>query len=204
MDIHNNNLYQRLISDMNESYNNLETCTNKDYIPQRKRLCVWNLAQLGDYHYKKECYTEAIEYYAKARKMDCDEPSILNQMGLCFIKLGKIQRAISCFEEMTRRAGTDVQSSMDHRGEHKSLPWYNISICHFLEKRYHDAEKAIIKSIKLSPNDADSLSMLKDIKVKISTHAFLNFKHTLFKTDLLQSEKPQRNSENRTETKFKV
>ena len=82
--------YQRLQAEIGQSELELNHCSNPDYIPQKQRLHLWSLASMGDYLYRNGLYSEALVYYTKAKKLDCDEPSILNQIGVCLIKLGTI------------------------------------------------------------------------------------------------------------------
>ncbi|HVT62333.1 MAG TPA: hypothetical protein VHD33_02450 [Legionellaceae bacterium] len=148
------------------------------YEPQKRRLHVWNLAQMGDRLYFKNHYTEALNYYTQAKQFDCDEPSVLNQIGICLIHLGKIERALQYFDLLSRRVVSTTE---------KALAWYNMSYCYQISNLLNDAVLALKKSLKFDNNEA-SAKELATLKERISMKQFTTFKQNLFNKVVLAKE----------------
>ncbi|PJD93756.1 MAG: hypothetical protein CK424_01610 [Legionella sp.] len=173
MDFQNDLEYQRLQAAIEASAADLENCSNVDYVPQKRRLHMWALADMGDFFYKKGLYSDALPYYTLAKKFDCDETSVLNQMGICLMHLVKIERALYYFEQMCQR--TDAPSD-------KALAWYNISVCyrsHTSKPMLHEAILAMKKSVKHLDNE-EGKAILEQLKQLHSTQHYLHARGTLF------------------------
>lgn len=157
----------------------LNDCKNKDYLPQLRRLHVWNLANMGDSLYKSGNHSEALSFYTKAIKVDCDEPSVLNQIGVCLILLGKLERALYYFEQLDRRSTTP---------EDKALALYNSGICHELSGNLNEAIISLRKSLRNAQDDAtaEKLEQLKELN---SRQAFRTFKYNVFSKNVLPEAK---------------
>lgn len=167
--------YQSLLSNIEQSERALLDCSNPDYLPKFQRLHVWNLANMGDYFYRQGKHSEALGYYIQAKKIDCDEPSVLNQIGVCLITLGKIDRALYYFELLDRRA----PSFSD-----RALALFNMAICHKLSGNLNDAIIALRKSLRCETDDA-TLAELENLKELNSRQAYRAFKHHIFSKNVL-------------------
>lgn len=93
MDFQTDLKYQQLKKVIDSTAVDLENCSHGEYLPQKRRLHTWALADMGDFLYNKDLYSDALTYYTLAKKFDCDEASVLNQMGICLMHLGKIDRS---------------------------------------------------------------------------------------------------------------
>jgi tetratricopeptide (TPR) repeat protein len=153
----------------------LNHCKNPDYIPQKQRSYVWSLADMGDHFYMLDLYSEALSYYVQAKKIDCDEPSVLNQIGVCLTFLGKIERALYYFELLERRAGTP---------ENKALALSNCAYCHELLNDINAAVVALRKSIKHVPAQ-DAITKLDALKELNSRRALRNCMQSIFSKPVL-------------------
>lgn len=165
--------------------------SNEDYAPQKRRLHVWSLADMGDYFYMLNLYSEALSYYIQAKKLDCDEPSVLNQIGVCLTFLGKVERALYYFELGYRRADNN---------EDKALALFNCGFCHKLSSNLHDAIIALRKSMKYQPDDATTAELEKLVDLS-SRHAYRNFKQSLFSRNILPKEEAPSKGVDSTKTR---
>lgn len=175
MTIQNSTEYRTLATAIEQSDLTLRNCENRDYLPQLRRLHVWNLANMGDFFYKKELPSDALGYYIQAKKVDCDEPSVLNQIGVCLSLLGKLDRALYYFEQLDRRAPNLAD---------KALALFNIGMCHKLSGNLNDAIIFLRKSLRCKTDDATAteLDFVKDLN---SRQAYRTFKHSIFSKNLL-------------------
>lgn len=148
----------------------LNHCDNSDYLPQKKRSHVWMLAEMGDYFYTQEHFTEALNYYTQAKRLDCDEPSVLNQIGVCLTFLGKIERGLYYFELLARRANSP---------EDKALAFFNCAHAHELLNNINDAIVALRKSIKHVPAE-DAINKLDHLKEMNARRAVRSCMHGIF------------------------
>ncbi len=149
-----------------------------DYAPQKLRLHVWSLADMGDYLYMLNLYSEALSYYIQAKKLDCDEPSVLNQIGVCLTFLGKIERALYYFELGYRRADNNAD---------KALALFNCGFCHKLSSNLHEAIISLRKSMKYMPDNGTVAELEKLVDLS-SKHAYRHFKQSLFSRNVLPKE----------------
>ncbi len=178
MDFQNDLKYQQLKKIIDSTAVDLENCSRGEYLPQKRRLHTWALADMGDYLYNNDLYSDALTYYTLAKKFDCDEASVLNQMGICLMHLGKIDRALYYFEQMSRRA----ISLSD-----KALAWYNMSVCYRKTPGLNEAILALKKSLKYSYNE-EHAAALEQLKEMNSTKQFLNFTQSIFRKNVLPKE----------------
>ena len=189
--IHADARYQNLIKANEKAKQSIVLSTNPNLKPSLTRLQAERLADIGHYFYNKSLYVEAMNYYAQAREILPDDPSILNQLGICLIQLGKFMRAIHIFELMERR---NVNSN------DKALAFYNLSYCYRLNQEWQKAEQAIKKSLKYNPEDCNSLKILQELRDYISKSSYMNYPKTLFsnlaaaKPSIQTSEQPQAES----------
>lgn len=175
MTIQDSTEYRTLATAIEQSELALRNCKNKDYLPQFRRLHVWNLANMGDYFYKQDLPSDALGYYIQAKKVDCDEPSVLNQIGVCLILLGKIDRALYYFEILDRRAPSLAD---------KALALFNTGICHKLVGNLNEAILSLRKSLRHDKDDttAAELELLKELN---SRQAYRIFKNNIFSKNVL-------------------
>ena len=163
-----------ITSKIKQAEHALMSCTNEDYLPQLTRLYVWSLASLGDYFYRQTLISDALNYYIQAIKKDCDEPSVLNQIGVCLIHLGKLDRALYYFDLLYRRATDFVD---------KALALFNSAVCYKMLGNFNEAIKLLRKSIKYV-TDASELkevdTMIHSLKELNSRQAFRGFMGKVF------------------------
>jgi Tfp pilus assembly protein PilF len=180
--------YQTLLASVDQSQQALDACTNDDYIPQLQRLHAWNLANVGDCLYEQGLHSDALAYYIRAKKIDCDEPSVLNQIGVCLLELGKIDRAAYYFDLLHRRA-----PSMSY----KAVALFNSAICHKCSGNLNEAIIALRKSLRCEADDSTTLELEK-LKELNSRQAYRTFKHHIFSKNVLPQAEinavPQRNN----------
>jgi len=170
MAIQNDPVHIELLAHIENSERNIENCVNSGHMPQKRREHVWNLADMGDYLRTQDMNIEALAYYRQALKIDCDEPSVLNQVGVCLILIQKVERASFYFELMSRRVDSDTD---------KALAWYNISVCHKLLNNFNEAVFALRKSLKFEHCD-ETASQLAALKDQHAQEEFMNFAGTIF------------------------
>ena len=175
MAIQDSTEYRTLHSAIAQSESALSDCKNRDYLPQLRRLHVWNLANMGDGLYKAGHHSDALAFYIQAIKVDCDEPSVLNQIGVCLILLGQIERALYYFELLDRRASTSID---------RALALFNSAICHKISGNLNEAIISLRKSLRCSTDD-ETLAALDDLKELNSRRAFSVFKHNIFSKNVL-------------------
>ncbi len=168
--------YRQLADAIDAASANIDACTNTDYLSGLTRHKANCLTDMGHYFYNKYLYADAMQYYAQARDFLSDDPTILNQLGVCMINLGKYLRAINVFELMERR-NSDVDD--------KALALYNISYCYRLDQEWQKAEVAIKKCLKYNPNDLNSQKILQELRDWISKLSYLSYRRNLFKTNML-------------------
>ena len=130
---------------------------------------------MGDHLYMLDLYSEALSYYVQAKKIDCDEPSVLNQIGVCLTFLGKIERALYYFELLERRAETP---------EDKALALSNCAYCHELLNDINAAVVALRKSIKHVPTQ-DAITKLDALKELNSRRALRTCMQGIFSKSVL-------------------
>lgn len=183
--------YQNLQAAIGQTELALTHCGNPDYIPQKQRSHVWSLADMGDYLYMLNLYSEALGYYIQAKKLDCDEPSVLNQIGVCLTFLGKVERALYYFELLERRADSPAD---------KALALYNCSYSHELLNNFNDAVLALRKSIKHVPDEA-AITKLDKLKELNSRRAFRTCMQGIFSKNVLPKEEARTPATEHTKTK---
>ena len=179
MAIQDSTEYRMLRSAIAQSELALADCKNRDYLPQLRRLHVWNLANMGDSLYKGGHHSDALAFYIQAIKVDCDESSVLNQIGVCLILLGKIERALYYFELLHRRASTPVD---------RALALFNSAICHKISGNLNEAIIHLRKSLRCSTDD-ETIAELDNLKELNSRQAFRAFKHNIFSKNVLPEAK---------------
>lgn len=179
MTIQDSTEHRKLQSAIAQSDLALSDCKNKDYLPQLRRLHVWNLANMGDSLYRAGNHSDALSFYIQAIKVDCDEPSVLNQIGVCLILLGKIERALYYFELLGRRATTPLD---------RALALFNSAICHKISGNLNEAIISLRKSLRCSADDTTAAE-LDNLKELNSRQAFRTFKHNIFSKSVLPETK---------------
>ena len=177
MAIQDNIEFLALLEAIQQSESALNNCINKDYLPKFRRLHVWNLANLGDALYQAGAHAEALGFYIQAIKVDCDEPSVLNQIGVCLVTLGKIERALYYFDLLIRRADNPSD---------KGLAYFNTGICHKISGNINEAIISLRKSIRCFPDD-EAIAELDALKELNSMQAFRHFKNSLFSKNVLSA-----------------
>lgn len=158
--------YHELTTTIKQTELELTNCENQDYLPQRNRLHVWSLAKMGDYLYRQGLTSDALSFYIQAIKKDCDEPSVLNQIGVCLIQLQKLDRALYYFELLYRRASTFVD---------KALALFNCAVCYKLLGNFNEAIKLLRKSNKYVEDESTlkEIDKLKDLNSRQAFHGFM-------------------------------
>lgn len=166
--------YQEIKSAIQKAELDLTDCVNEDYLPQLTRQCVWFLAEMGDRLYNDGLISDALNYYIQAIKKDCDEPSVLNQIGVCLIFLDKIERALYYFELLYRRS-TELPD--------KALALFNMAVCYKLMANFNEAIKLLRKSTKYTECESmlsDIDNLMNSVKELNSRQAFRGFMGKVF------------------------
>lgn len=60
------------------------------------------LDEVGSYFYRKNLIDDALYHYAFSLRFDQQNPSVLNNLGVCLAKKGMLQKAVLVFEEALR------------------------------------------------------------------------------------------------------
>jgi tetratricopeptide (TPR) repeat protein len=60
------------------------------------------LDEVGSYFYRKKLIDDALYHYAFSLRFDQQNPSVLNNLGVCLAKKGMLQKAVLVFEEALR------------------------------------------------------------------------------------------------------
>lgn len=173
--------YHEITTTIKQTELELTNCKNEDYLPQRSRLHVWSLADMGDYLYKQGLFSDALNYYIQAIKKDCDEPSVLNQIGVCLIELGKLDRALYYFDLLDRRAPTF---------DYKACALFNMAICYKLHSNFNEAIKLLRKSTKYV-EDESTLKEIDRLKELNSRQAFHGFMGKVFNNKVIIQKEPE-------------
>ncbi|MCR9192923.1 MAG: hypothetical protein NXI01_09775 [Gammaproteobacteria bacterium] len=194
MAIQNDPVHIELLAYIENSERDIKNCDNPDYLPQERRKHVWDLADMGDYLRTQDMNVEALAYYRQAMKIDCDEPSVLNQVGVCLIQIQKVERALFYFELMSRRVDSDTD---------KALAWYNISVCHQLLNNFNEAVVALRKSLKFEHCD-ETARQLAMLKAQHAQEEFMNFAGTIFGSRGSMTGQRKRNEEEELSDRTKV
>lgn len=95
------------------------------------------LMALGDYHYGKGNYPEALEHYTKL-DMDnintADRDDMCYNMAFCYIKMGETQRALPLLKVL-------IQKSSEYRDEARFMEGY----IYYRNKEYGEAYRSLLK-----------------------------------------------------------
>lgn len=214
MAVPNTPVYQKLLAESERSEIGLAACKDPRDKPRLQRLRVWALARIADELYSDQLHTDSLDYYNQAKKINCDELTVINQIGACLVALDKLPRALYYFELMDRRATAALDEpevfnrkmkalyNMEQRpfdavrndaAEDKVFALYNGAHCY---QRMGNHEQVIVnyrKILKLAPYaTAANLSKQWQVSEKLSklldrnsTKAFRGFmQQTLFGTSV--------------------
>jgi tetratricopeptide (TPR) repeat protein len=102
------------------------------------------LAQYGHHLYRDENYTGAQQLYLEVINLDPDHLSAINQLGMSYFKQKNFVEARSYFSKIFGQ----TQDKQEHADA-----WLNIACTYRLEKRWEEAEKALIQAKIYSPDD---------------------------------------------------
>ncbi len=161
-----------------QHYHQAESACEFDYIPLknsiRSRLCE-SFAQYGHYLYRNGLYVKAQKYYCRAIKLDPDHFIVLNQLGMCFLKLQDYTQSRYYFDQILERT-KNQQEQAD--------AWLNKACTYRLQHNWQKSAQALREAKRLAPQDPDIIREEKNLRyLLISQQAFsTSSQRTLFKS----------------------
>jgi tetratricopeptide (TPR) repeat protein len=108
------------------------------------------LMMMGQYHISQERHTEALEWYNKSEEV-AKLPSIFYWKAVCYLKLNKLDVAISTIEEGEKFNPTE------------SGYYVLMTDLYIAQKSFDKARSAVQKGLKIAPDDQNLLSKQSQI-----------------------------------------
>lgn len=114
-----------------------------------RQLKAWHLNQKGIQAYRTDEPDKAIKAFRGARKIAGDNPILLFNEGTALLSKGRLQEA----EKFIRSAlkGFSANQIREQAAAH-----YNLGNLYFAQKKWDEAAKAYIATLKRTPNDWDA------------------------------------------------
>lgn len=118
----------------------LETARNKEDSSEASHYLGMSYEALGEYNYASNVYES---YLAKGDK----KPALYNQLGLCFMKMGKYKDALNSFQTGMKIEGNDVYQSL----------CFNEIVCYEYLGDFKKAAALMQNYLGLYPDDPEAL-----------------------------------------------
>ncbi|MCS7263196.1 MAG: tetratricopeptide repeat protein [Armatimonadetes bacterium] len=113
------------------------------------QLKVWHLNQKGMQAYRVNEPDKAIKAFREARKIDGNNPILLFNEGTALLSLGRLKEAEQSLRSSLK--GLSVKQIREQASAH-----YNLGNLYFSQKRWDEAAKSYIATLKRTPNDWDA------------------------------------------------
>ncbi len=114
-----------------------------------RQLKAWHLNQKGVQEYRTNELDKALNSFREARKIAGDHPVLLFNEGTALLAKGNFKEA-----EQSLRSSLKGLSSKQIRQQ--ATIHYNLGNLYFAQKRWDEAAKAYIATLKRTPNDWDA------------------------------------------------
>ena len=112
----------------------------------------WNLMFFIGLGYRMtEAYDLALKYFSKVMTLNTGHPPTYNEMGLCYMTMGRFEEAIKAFKEALK---------MDRENSEMLC---NLGIVYLQINDLAEAEKYLMKSFEKNPEDEITISWIKKL-----------------------------------------
>lgn len=114
-----------------------------------KQIKAWHLNQKGQQAYRANEPDKALKAFREAKEIAGENPILRFNEGTALMALGRLKEAEQSFRSALR--GIPPQQIREQASTH-----YNLGNLYFAQKRWNEAAKAYIASLKRTPNDWDA------------------------------------------------
>ncbi len=114
-----------------------------------RQIKAWHLNQKGIQAYRTNEPDKALKSFRDAHKIAGDHPILLFNEGTTLLAQGRFKEA----EQMLRSSLKGFSAKQTHE---QSTVHYNLGNLYFAQKRWDEAAKAYIATLKRTPNDWDA------------------------------------------------
>lgn len=114
-----------------------------------RQLKAWHLNQKGQQAYRANEPEKALKAFREAEKIAGDQPILRFNEGTALMALGRFREA----EQSLRSALKGIPKNQNRE---QATTYYNLGNLYFAQKRWDEAAKVYIASLKRTPNDIDA------------------------------------------------